>query len=130
MYNAEYDAHGGKPPCRWGDEVKDDMDRDFESRLGPVFLAYKQSVVAPEVSPAFSTGVWAGIEARRSARLFGFWAKALSSCALAASLVFGVLTTPPAPVEPAEYVMAYLEGAPLASELELGYAVLEADSAQ
>ncbi len=113
------------------DNMKDEIDREFENGPGRVFEIYKQTASVPDASPAFGPGVWARIEARRNARLFGVWAKALSASALAASLVLGVMSSRPPVMPEPEYLTAYLEGTPsLSTEAEIGYSVLEAGSAQ
>lgn len=112
-------------------DMRDEIDREFENGPGRAFAVYKQLTNAPEAGPAFVPDVWKRIEARRNARLFGFWAKTLSASALAASLVLGVMTSkPPVAPEP-EYLTAYLEGTPsLSVDAELGYSLSEAGTAQ
>jgi|GEM_PF-2289845 len=107
------------------------MDRDFDKELERAFQAYKASVAVPEPGVAFNTSVWAVIEARRSARLFGFWAKALTSSALAASLLLGVMTSKPAPHPEPEYLSAIIaSNSPSPMDAELATAILEADSSR
>ncbi len=104
------------------------MKRDFEGELDRGFAAYGRAVAVPEASPQFTTGMWAAIEAKRSARLFGFWAKVLTSGALAASLTLGVLTSMPERQPEPEYLAVYLDtlsGAPYDSEI--GYATVDAE---
>ena len=108
------------------------MKRDIENEVGRAFEVYRHSVPVPEAGMAFTPGVWQAIEARRTTRVFGLWAKALTSCALAASLMLGVLSSrPPQNPEPEEYVSAFLEGSrPVMYEVEFLNASLEMDSSR
>lgn len=105
------------------------MKRNLEHELDRGFAAYGKAVAVPEASSAFTTDIWAAIEARRSARLFGFWAKALTSSALAASLMLGVLSSRPERSPEPEYLAAYLEGTtPAQYDLELGYSIVDSET--
>ena len=99
-----------------------------ESKLDRLFRAYGDAVVVPEASANFSADMWATIEARRSSRFFGFAAKLVTSGALAASLLLGVLSTMPRHTVEPEYLVSYLEQPSSADQLELPYAILEAES--
>jgi hypothetical protein len=105
------------------------MKREIDSQLDCAFQAYRSAAVVPEASTAFTPGVWQAIEARRSNRVFSLWAKALTSCALAASLTLGVLSSrPPQGIEP-EYVTAFLEDSgPAMYDVEFASASLDLDS--
>lgn len=104
------------------------MKRDLESEIDRAFAAYRTAAVVPDASPAFTTDIWAAIEARRTARTFGMWAKVLTSGALAASLMLGVLSARPERSPEPEYLSAYLEAnAPVQYDTELAYAILESE---
>jgi len=110
-----------------GDDMRNDMDREFENGPGRVFAVYRQLTQAPEASSTFGPDVWKRIEAGRRARLFGLWAKVLSASALTASLVLGVMPSKSTVTPEPEYLTAYLEGTPsLSADAELGYSLSEA----
>jgi hypothetical protein len=99
-----------------------------DERLDRLFSGFRESAVVPEASVNFTANLWQTIEARRSNRIFGFWAKLVTSGALAASLLFGILSsTPPKTVEP-EYLALYIEHSPPAPESpEILSTILEAE---
>lgn len=99
-----------------------------EERLERLFVSYRDAAVAPEASANFSVNVWQAIEARRSNRVFGLWAKLVTSGALAASLLFGVLSsTPQKTVEP-EYLAVYIEHtSPSPEPAEMLSSILDSD---
>ena len=105
------------------------MKRDLESELNRGFAAYRVAATVPEGSRNFSADLWMAIEARRTAKVFGFWAKAVTSTALAASLMLGVLTSAPEQSPEPEYLAAYLEGnAPANYDMELGYSIVDLET--
>lgn len=102
---------------------------DREKQLDRALAAYRAAAVVPEASANFSSDVWAAIESRRSNRVFGFVAKLVTSGALAASLLFGLLSTAPQSAPEPEYLATYLEQpAGNTDAMEFQYAVLEAES--
>lgn len=103
---------------------------DLESKLDSLFAVYGRSTAIPEASANFSADIWAAIEARRSSRFFGFMAKLVSSGALAASLLLGILSALPQQTVEPEYLATYLEQPSASEQLELPYAILEADGAK
>lgn len=104
---------------------------DREHQLDRAFAAYRSAVSAPDGSANFSADVWAAIEARRTSRLFGLVAKLVTSGALAASLLLGVLSMTPQPGPEPEYLATYLDQpAPAGEQVEFPYAVLEAEPTQ
>ncbi|MCU0227758.1 MAG: hypothetical protein MUF01_08965 [Bryobacterales bacterium] len=104
------------------------MNSELERQLERTFAAYRNAVVVPEARPQFSTDIWAAIEAKRSARLFGFWAKMVTSGALAASLLLGVLSSMPQRRPEPEYLAVYLDTTPsLHYDSEIGYALVDAE---
>lgn len=107
------------------------MKRNLENELDRVFAAYRAAVAVPDARPSFSTDLWTAIEAKRSAKVFGFWAKALTSGALAASLMLGVLSSMPERQPEPEYLAAYLEGnGPATFDAELGYSIVDSETSR
>ncbi|MCW5966154.1 MAG: hypothetical protein KIT83_19100 [Bryobacterales bacterium] len=107
------------------------MKRNLENELDLGFAAYRAVVAVPDARPSFSTDIWSAIEAKRAARVFGFWAKALTSSALAASLALGVLSSMPERLPEPEYLAAYLEGnGPAPFDAELGYSIVDSETSR
>lgn len=103
-------------------------DRSSEQMLDRLFRAYGESAAIPDASANFGPKLWEAIEARRNTRLLGFAAKLVTSGALAASLLLGVLSTSTAPRLEPEYLATYIEQtAPPASSAELLSSILEAE---
>lgn len=132
VYNAEQKTSPAGPHAgrhRQSSGLGEFMKRDMERELNRGFEAYGKAVVIPDASPAFTTDIWAAIEARRTARVFGFWAKALTSSALAASLMLGVLSSMPERAPEPEYLAAYLESpTPPQYDQELGYSIVDSET--
>jgi hypothetical protein len=99
-----------------------------DARLDRLFLGFRDSAVVPEASANFSANMWQAIEARRSNRVFGLWAKLVTSGALAASLLFGVLSSAPQKTVEPEYLAVYIEHTTPAPEpAEMLSTILDSD---
>jgi hypothetical protein len=99
-----------------------------DERLEGLFLRYRDAAVVPDASANFSANMWQAIEARRSNRVFGLWAKLVTSGALAASLLFGVLSSAPQKTVEPEYLAVYIEHTTPASEpAEMLSSILDSD---
>jgi hypothetical protein len=69
-------------------------DRNAETQLDALFLAYREACPDPEPSVNFTPQMWARIEAREvSTNLFGRMAKALVTAALAATVILGLMVS-------------------------------------
>jgi hypothetical protein len=69
-------------------------DREAESQLDSLFVAYRDACQDPEPSVNFMPELWAKIEAREvSTNLFGRMAKALVTAALAATVILGLMVS-------------------------------------
>jgi hypothetical protein len=98
-----------------------------EQRLDRLCRFYGQSAAIPEASTNFSANMWEAIEARRSSSLFGLVAKLVTSSALAATILFGVLPTSKVPAVEPEYLAVYLEHTQPPSQSELFTAILDSE---
>ena len=80
-----------------------------EQRFDRLCRAYGRSAVIPEASTNFSANMWEAIEARRSSRLFGMVARLVTTSALAATILFGMLPASKAPAVEPEYLTLYID---------------------
>ncbi|MDZ7637937.1 MAG: hypothetical protein U5J83_06760 [Bryobacterales bacterium] len=103
---------------------------DAERRVDQIFRAYGTSAVIPEASPNFSANMWEAIEARRSSRLFGMVAKLVTSGAVAATILLGVLSTSSIPAVEPEYLAVYIEHSQPAAQAEILSSILESEDMQ
>lgn len=101
-----------------------------EQRFDQLCRVYGRSAVIPEASVNFSANMWEAIEARRSSRLFGLVAKLVTTSALAATILFGVLPTSTAPTVEPEYLTLYIDHSQAPAQPEIFASILDSEDSK
>lgn len=101
-----------------------------EQRFDRLCRAYGRSAVIPEASANFSANMWEAIEARRSSRLFGMVAKLVTTGALAATILFGMLPASKTPSVEPEYLTLYIDHSPAPAQPEIFSSILDSEGSK
>lgn len=101
-----------------------------EQRFDRLCRVYGCTAAIPEASANFSANMWDAIEARRSSRLFALAAKLVTSGALAATILFGMLPATQAPTVEPEYLAAYIEHSQTTVQPEFFSSILDAEESK
>jgi len=93
---------------------------EAEARLDSLLQAYRAACPDPEASANFTPQLWARIERRRSANVFGRTARVLVTAALAASAILSIMlssTKPNSFTSPGSYIEALVTDGDAALDL-------------
>lgn len=101
-----------------------------EHRFDRLCRDYGKSAVIPEASVNFSANMWEAIEARRSSRLFGMVARLVTTGAVAATILFGMLPASKAPAVEPEYLTLYIDHSQSPTQVEIFSSMLDSEDSR